>query len=436
MSAAVYTVTHTEGDAAGTSSRDSARRPGALYDNVMENEFVRVKVDRATGDITSLYMKDPGVELIRSRGKANRLMIYEDRNDYPHSPDHRWDPWYISYTGKTYEPVGLRTVERIETGPVRSCIRVTRPLSLAPNHPLTRIVQDIVLYPHSPVVYIHSSGRWYACEAIVKAEFDLSLKPEIVTCEMPYGVIERPFGETSARTVDASSAAEDRVTAGSERPEPDRPMQRWIDVSDNGVGFAILNDGKYGYDISDESLRLSLMRAPLMRENEVAGLGTFEFTYALYPHTGDWRNARVPSAAEDLNRPLVGMAMTIEAAGGSRGHSVSISAGPRTDGLSDSFLSLNTAAVELTACKQAEDGDGLVLRLFERYGRECEAGITVQRPIDTAIVCDGLERPLDTGHGNNSRASEITIENTTDGDGTLYLSFGPFEIKTVHITFR
>ncbi len=36
---------------------------------------------------------------------------------------------------------------------------------------------------------------------------------------------------------------------------------KWADLSEPGYGAALLNDGRYGYDVHDGVLRLSLLRA-------------------------------------------------------------------------------------------------------------------------------------------------------------------------------
>lgn len=62
----------------------------------------------------------------------------------------------------------------------------------------------------------------------------------------------------------------------------------------------MLNDGRYGYDIHDGVLRLSLLRAATYPDPH-ADQGVHDFTYALLPHLGDWRQGGVIPAGYDLN---------------------------------------------------------------------------------------------------------------------------------------
>lgn len=80
--------------------------------------------------------------------------------------------------------------------------------------------------------------------------------------------------------------------------------QKWADLAENGYGAALLNDCKYGYDIHNSVMRLSLIKSATY-PNENADKEQHVFTYALYPHQGDFREGRVIQAAYDLNRPLV-----------------------------------------------------------------------------------------------------------------------------------
>ena len=52
--------------------------------------------------------------------------------------------------------------------------------------------------------------------------------------------------------------------------------------------MALLNDCKYGYDIVDDVIRLSLLRGPGWPDPE-ADQGKHRFAYALLPHRGDLR---------------------------------------------------------------------------------------------------------------------------------------------------
>ena len=382
----------------------SERREVRDDELALENDLLRVEFDPSYGNITSLYDKRTDTEYVAETGRFDRIVAYEDKNDYPASPDHRWDPWNIRYTGKEYDPHGAYTVFVAESGPVRKTIRVIRSFSATAALSNTVLIRDISLSPGSPLLRIDMHGDWQAYEAMVKAEFDLSFSFESVVCEMPYGVIERSSTIDTVRDVGAE-AAEDRLLPGSKRDEPDRPMQNWVDVSDGERGIAFLNNGKYGYDSTPQSVRLSLMRAPLMREGEVAGLGPFEFSYALFPHPGSWQDAGVPDVALAFNRdPIV---KTTWAHSGEMPPSASL-------------FSVSDSAVHLTVVKHAERSIGTVVRLYETTGRERQVVLSSAYRLARAWETNGLE--------DTDGAPEIPVG---AGGTSLPLRIGAHEIKTV-----
>jgi alpha-mannosidase len=124
------------------------------------------------------------------------------------------------------------------------------------------------------------------------------------------------------------------------------------------------------------------------------------FTYALMPHPGDFREAGVIEAAEDLNAPL-------------RVVSSGLPAGSQA-----SLVELNTRQVIVEAIKRAEDSSAVVLRLYEAWGGRCNARLRTTLPAKRAWLCDLLER----------ERSEVEMH-----DGELELELTPFKILTLKL---
>jgi alpha-mannosidase len=176
---------------------------------------------------------------------------------------------------------------------------------------------------------------------------------------------------------------------------------KWADLSEPGYGVALLNDCKYGYDISGNVIRLSLLRAPTWPD-PVADRGRHGFTYRLFPHAGDLREAGVIDAAYDLNVPLA----VVPAAphGGDLGRQ-------------HSFLSLDAPNAVIEAVKRADDG-ALVVRLYEAWGRRGPVTLRGPWPVGRAVVTDLLERP--TGPA-------------AVADGLVALELTPFQVVTLKL---
>ena len=113
--------------------------------------------------------------------------------------------------------------------------------------------------------------------------------------------------------------------------------------------MALLNDGKYGHHALGNELGLSLLRSPVYPD-PLADEGRQSFTYALFPHAGDWLTGGVLAEAEDLNQPLLCRPV---AAGGRASWTAAAVSGMQ---------------LGLSGFKPAEDGGGLVLRTYEPAG--------------------------------------------------------------------
>jgi alpha-mannosidase len=175
--------------------------------------------------------------------------------------------------------------------------------------------------------------------------------------------------------------------------------QRWADLGDESYGVALLNDCKYGYDIHDSVMRLTLLRAPT-HPDPTADRGWHGFTYALMPHLGDFRQAGVIEAGEDLNAPL------------------RIAPSSLPPGQRHSLIEMDTRQVIVEAIKRAEDSDATIVRLYEVWGGSCRARMKTTLPARRTAMCDLLER---------ERALVEVHE------GQLELAFTPFKVITLKL---
>ncbi len=82
----------------------------------------------------------------------------------------------------------------------------------------------------------------------------------MATYEIPYGTIDRPTTRNNSW----------------EKAQFEVPALRWADLGDGKHGFSLINESKYGYDASDNVLRLSLLRSP-----DVARSGSRPWSAAL-----------------------------------------------------------------------------------------------------------------------------------------------------------
>lgn len=181
------------------------------------------------------------------------------------------------------------------------------------------------------------------------------------------------------------------------------PMQRFVDVSGGGAGLAIINDGLREYEVTqtpDRSIAITLMRAyevslstvskrwDIHPEMELSQcLGEHEFRYLIYPHAGDWAAGRVYHEVERFVTPLE------PAQAGPHGGDLPQCAG---------FLEIEGDSIVTSAIKRSEDGQALVVRVYNPGDRDTEALIRVPRPIQEAQLLsleEVVQAPLTPDNG-------------------------------------
>jgi alpha-mannosidase len=277
------------------------------------------------------------------------------------------------------------SVKVIENTPLRAIVRVEK------HTANSKFTQDITIYPGVPRLDVKMNADWNEKHVLLKVAFPVSVTSDKATFEIPYGSIERP---TTRRTPE-------------EQAKFEVPALRWADLSDAKHGLSLLNDSKYGYDAKDNVLRLSLLRAPTWPDPH-ADEGHHEFTYSLYPHGGTWKEAMTVRQGYQLNYPLLATAMQAHA-------------GPLP--AQQSFVSSTADNVIITAVKQAEDDNSLIIRFYEWAGKSGNVGIRLPRTAKAAYdvnLMEKSEQPLTLSSGG----SEVTVPTE------------PYEIRTVRVEFR
>jgi len=358
----------------------------------MENAVLRVVIDPASGNLKSIFDKRLGREFVAPGQEANKLWVYEDRPE-------NWDAWNIGYTGRGWELNKADKVELVSDGPVKTVYRVDKSfLGISKeryypteNFPSSFFRQYITLYKELDRIDIRTEADWWEDHLSLKACFPVAVEAEKAFYEIPFAAI----GRTT------------RFETLWEKARYEVPALRWADLSDEKGGIALLNDSKYGYDIHGSIIKLSLLRSPTWPD-PMADRGRHEFTYSLYPHAGSWQESQVVRRGQELNQPLLTRVLDRPLPGNRPLPGIY------------SFFSVEGSGVIIDAIKLAEDGSGLVFRLYEANGKAETAALLFFRKPARAVATDLLENEI----------SPLAVK-----DGRLKLSFRAFEIKTVKVRF-
>jgi alpha-mannosidase len=211
---------------------------------------------------------------------------------------------------------------------------------------------------------------------LLKIAFPTSLENAKASFEIPFGSIERP---TDGKEV---------------------PAQKWVDLSETDYGVSLLNDCKYGFDVNGSVIRGTILRTPYFPDPK-SDVGRHKVTYSIYPHKGGWQEAGTVRRGYELNEPLIARVAD--------SHPGSLPA-------ETSYLSLSAPNLVVTALKQAEDGDGTILRFYESSGSGCRTQVSVALPVGHYVETDLMEKPVG--------------KKTAIKGGAFAVSVGKWEIKT------
>jgi alpha-mannosidase len=180
---------------------------------------------------------------------------------------------------------------------------------------------------------------------------------------------------------------------------------KWVDLSEGGYGVSLLNDCKYGHDIRGNVMRITLLRSPTMPD-PTADAGEHRFKYSLYPHAGSW-GEDTQREAYLLNDPILVYRSQAE-----RRPSESLLSTLR------SLLSVSSPNVIIETIKRAEDGNGIILRLYESQRRRGPVRLCAGFGVAAAWETNLLEENV----------SELSVE-----DDSISLNIRPYQIMTIRL---
>lgn len=288
----------------------------------LENEHLQVKV-AADGTLLSVFDKQAQREVLAGRG--NQIWAY---TDIPRE----WEAWEIdaSYERDGLELLATRKPKLTQQGPLEASITVERQVQAA------RITQNYRLRAGSKRLEIETRIHWQGRRTLLRARFPFNLRSHEAWFETAFGAIARPTHRNTSW-----DSARFEVNA-----------HRWADLSEAGYGVSLLNDGKYGHSAHGNELGLTLLRSPVYPD-PLADEGEHHFTYAIYPHQGDWRGQTILES-QDLNAPMNTCVVTEKSGDWPT---------------SRAFMRVDQAGVRLSALKKAEDSDEILVRLYEAIGK-------------------------------------------------------------------
>ena len=335
----------------------------------VENSYYILTLNEA-GQIVRLY--DKRVQRDVLTGNGNVLTAFEDNPT-------KYDAWEIEdyYRLKSYELDGNATVTPISDG-TRAGFVIDR------TYMHSEIKQTLWLYSESSRIDFVTETDWHEHHQLLKAVFPLDVHAMSATFDVQYGHVTRPTHENTSW----------------DKAKFETYAHKWVDVSENGYGVAMLNDGKYGHSVEGSKLSITLIKCA-SDPNPEADQGRQTFTYSLMPHLEDFRKGGVIEESYALNQPL---------------YERKIAANTGDLSESYSFVSANKPNAVITAVKKAENDDSLIVRFYDAYDCKSSVTLTVPKEYTRAYLCDLMENGLE----------ELTVT-----DGRITVPTSNLEIVTL-----
>ncbi len=368
--------------------------------NIMENDYVVVEIDIASGAVKHLIDKATGFDYVPEGELLGVLEIHEEMSNIGMSA------WTIGdiknvrrldFGGRFTHPTGPSELDPIPhwmaasgsfKGPHKATVRTTHKVGES------TIIIEVTLCADSSMVDFDVKTMWLErgnpnTVPMLRVAFPVRITEPKATYEIAFGSISRP-------------------TDGHEVP-----ALRWADLSGNkpGVGgecgITLVNSDKYGHSADGSTLRLTLLRSSY-EPDPLPEIGRHSTRFAVIPHAG-------PCSVSDAMRAGASYNLPMNVA------STDVHDGPLAP--SAGFIEVIDSNVMLASAKKAEGSDSLVLRLYEVQGVVTQARVKLDGVVKqgaSAVEVDLMEEPL--------AQSSAILENDT-----LLVNIPAYGIATVRI---
>lgn len=334
--------------------------------NTLENSVYKLTLDR-NGDISSIVDKRNNRELVDPKRPFSLVVFTENVSpDYP-----AWEIYKKVLDGPRESITDSVVISISDRGPVRGSLKIERKWKGSTFTQYVSLNEGCA----EDIIEVDNDFDWYGRKALLKAEFPSTVGASEASYDLGHGYVKRGNNEEKSFEVLG---------------------HKWADLtdSDGSYGITILNDCKYGWDKPDDNtLRLTLLHTPEAgkhyRYQDHQDHGRNTFRYAIIGHEGDEVASDAASRGDMFNQPLIAF---------------STDRHPGKLGKRWSMLNVDKGNLEVKAFKKAEDGNGYILRLAERHGKDY-SGATVSLPyaISAAEEVNGIEEPIGTAEFSGNK---------------------------------
>lgn len=314
-------------------------------EHTLENAVLRVEFDRGSGEITKII------------SKTNGAVIADGGFDAVLTDETACDTWAHGQfdLGEVCGRFSAPEFEVLESGAVCAALRVTV------HHEVCTLTREYWLYAGSDELRVSLTADFHGKHRALKLCFPAK---DEVTCEIPFGTVTRSLCQG------------------------EEPFGKWF--ASAGVGVA--NIGKYGYDSTADSVRMTVLRGAAFADHygvrdgrlHYMSQGIHHTEYTVFPF----------SSATDAHRRAALLNSPLKA----------INAGFHHGTLPERYGAVSGVPenVFVSAIKKNEDGNGAILRAYECEGKTAHGAVTLfDRKIPLSLTPYSIETVNEQGERLN-----------------------------------
>ncbi len=312
--------------ACGTVSLDSQPKMTEFFaqasGETLENDKVIVRFEK--GLIVSIFDKEQQKEMVPKGEKVNVFSQYTDMGDC-------WDIRPVQYQ-KCKKNAEL-TAFSVGTDGAKAFANVSYRIEN------TTVAQEISVLDGSPMITFRTTVDNHCSKKMLRVALPFAVSSEEASFNIQFGHLKRKTTEKN----------------GIEKAQFEVSGQKFVDLSEETFGVSVLNDCKYGYRVKGHVIDMDILRTPRGGPGKQVDQGLHTFTYAIYPHKGKL-GIDTYKQAYLLNNPLLQMDGT---------------------GTEEKYYSSDNEHIIVEAVKCPEDGNGVILRVYNASEEEQTATVCV-----------------------------------------------------------
>jgi alpha-mannosidase len=318
--------------------------------NRIENEYYVVEWDES--GLTSIYSKTMDREILNGHGNALKLLREKAGES---------SSWGLSVSEEQIDLKSMHSPRIIKESPLQATVQ------WKDRSRSSKFTRKMTIKTGSPRIDFQLKVDWHESNKLLRVSFPIDIEDGNAYYEQPYGYIKRELNDK------------------------EKPAQKWVDLSNDQYGAALLNNGKNGFMINESSINMSVVRGPQGMDPRMDE-GNHSFGYALVVHEGDWKDANIPQKALEFNQTLKSM-QELHHIGKTNAWYTGNTTLPREH----SFFGVDNDHVILSSIKVKRDEYNpakVILRVFETEGKSGNVKVNLPTEPKNITECNHLEEPI------------------------------------------